>query len=64
VVASKLVWQNMQAYQMVTNSPCPHIIAELMLVSKMDYAMVLLLVLVVNIDDAVSTEMYLICKEH
>jgi hypothetical protein len=58
------MWQNVQAYQTVTTSPCPHIIAELMLVSKMDYIMILPLVLVVNIDDAVLTKMYLICKEH
>jgi hypothetical protein len=61
------MWQNMRAYQTITNSPCPHINAELLLVYQMDYTMRILLcplVLVVNIDDAISTETCLICKEH
>jgi hypothetical protein len=51
----------------VTNNPCPYIDAELLLVSRIDYTMRILLcplVLVVNIDDIVSTETYLIYKEH
>jgi hypothetical protein len=49
----------MRAYQTTTNNPCPHINAELLLVSRMDYTMRILLcplVLVVNIDDTISTE--------
>jgi hypothetical protein len=48
----------------VTNNPCPYIIAELLLTSRMDYTiriLLSLLVLVMNID-AVSTDTYLICK--
>jgi hypothetical protein len=47
-------------------SLCPHINAELLLVSRMDYTMRILLcplVLVENID-AVPTETCLVCKEH
>jgi hypothetical protein len=33
VVACKPMWQNMRAYQTVTNNPCPHINAEPLLVS-------------------------------
>jgi hypothetical protein len=61
------MWQNMRVYQTITNNPCPHINAELLLVSKMDYTMRILvcpLVVVVNIDDAVSTETCHICKEY
>jgi hypothetical protein len=50
----------------VTNNPCPYIIAELLLVSRIDHNMRILLsilVLVVN-TDAVCTETYLISKEH
>jgi hypothetical protein len=57
----------MRAYQTVTNNPCPHINSELLLVSRMDYAKRILLcplVFVMNIDDAVSTETYIICIEH
>jgi hypothetical protein len=67
VVASKPVRQNMRAYRTFTNNPGPHINAELLLVSRMDYTMrirLFPLVLVVNIDAAVSTETGLICKEH
>jgi hypothetical protein len=59
--------QNMKACQKITNNPCAHINAELLLVPRMDYIMKILLcplVLVVNIDDAVSTETCLICNEH
>jgi hypothetical protein len=57
----------MRAYQAITSNPCTHINAELLLVSRMDYAMrtaLCSLVLVVNIDDAVYTETSLICKEN
>jgi hypothetical protein len=67
VVACELIWKNMWAYQTVTSNPCLHINAELLLVSRMDYSMRILLcppVLLMNIDNANSTEMYLICKEH
>jgi hypothetical protein len=30
------MWQNMLAYQTITNSPCPYIDAELLLVSRLD----------------------------
>jgi hypothetical protein len=66
VVACKLMWQYMQAYQTITNNPCLHINAELLLVTRIDYTTRILLcplVLVMNIDD-VSTETCLICKEH
>jgi hypothetical protein len=33
VVACKPMWQNLRAYQTITNNPCPHINAELLLVS-------------------------------
>jgi hypothetical protein len=63
VVSSKLMWQNMWAYQTVTNNPCTYINAEL--VSRMDNTMKILFffTLVVNID-AVCPETCLICKEH
>jgi hypothetical protein len=57
----------MRAYKTVTNNPCPHNNAELLLVSKMDYTVNIILcplVLVVNINDAISTETSLTCKEH
>jgi hypothetical protein len=50
----------------ISNNPCPHINAELLLVSRMDYTMRILLcplVLVVNIDDIVSSERFVVCKE-
>jgi hypothetical protein len=50
VVVSNPLWQNVQVYQTLANSPCPHIIAVLLLVSRMDYTILLLLVLVVNTD--------------
>jgi hypothetical protein len=55
-----------RALQTITNNPWPHTNAEVPLMSRMDYIMRILLcplVLVVNIDDAVSTEMCRICKE-
>jgi hypothetical protein len=55
----KLVWQNMLAYQTMTKDPSPHINSEMRLVSRMEHTMKILLcplVLVVNIDDAVSTK--------
>jgi hypothetical protein len=33
VVACKQMWQIMRAYQTICNNPCPHINAELLLVS-------------------------------
>jgi hypothetical protein len=51
----------------VTSDPHPHINAELLLMSRMDYTMRVLffpLVLIVNIDDAVPIETCLICQEH
>jgi hypothetical protein len=39
VVAYKPMRQNIQDYQTVANNPCQHINAELLLVSRMDYAM-------------------------
>jgi hypothetical protein len=50
----------------ITKNPCPHINVELLQESKIDYTMILLcpLVLAVNIDDTVSIEKYIICKEH
>jgi hypothetical protein len=56
----------MRAYQTVTNYPCPQINAELLLVYRMDYTLRILLcplVLVVNIDDAISIETCLMTKE-
>jgi hypothetical protein len=56
------MWQNMRAYQTVTNNPCAHINAELLLVSRMDFAITILLctiVSIVNTDDDVFTEMLL-----
>jgi hypothetical protein len=51
----------MWAYQTFNNIPCPHINAELLLVSRMDYVMRILrclLVLLVNIDDAAGVGSY------
>jgi hypothetical protein len=67
VVAYKPMLQNMQVFQTVASNPCPHINAELLLVSRMDYAMKILLctvVLDVNTHDAISTKGCLICKDH
>jgi hypothetical protein len=61
------MWQNLWPYQTITNNPCPGINTELMLVSRMDYTMRINHcppVLVVNLDDVISPEMCLICKEH
>jgi hypothetical protein len=33
VVSCKPMWQNIRAYQIINNNPCPHINAELLLVS-------------------------------
>jgi hypothetical protein len=55
------MWQNMRAYQTITNNPWAHINADLLLVSEMDYTMRILLyplVLVVNIDDAVYRNVF------
>jgi hypothetical protein len=61
------MWQNIRAGLPITNNPCPHINAELLLASRMDYTIRILVcpvVLVVITDDAVSTGTCLICKEH
>jgi hypothetical protein len=61
------MWQNKRAYKTITSNLCPHINAELLLVSRMDYTMKILLctlVLIVNTDDGISTKACLICKEH
>jgi hypothetical protein len=53
------MWQNMRATKTFAKNPCPHINAELLLVSRMDYTMRILLcrlVSVLNIDAAASTE--------
>jgi hypothetical protein len=66
VVACKPMWQNTRAYRTVTNNPCPHNNAELLPVSALVYTMRILLyplVLVVNIDDVITTETCLICKK-
>jgi hypothetical protein len=47
MVACRLIRQNMQAFQTVTNSPCQHVNAELLLVSGMDCALRILLCLLV-----------------
>jgi hypothetical protein len=47
------MWQNKRAYHIITNNPCPHINAELLLVSRMGHTTRILLyplVLVWNID--------------
>jgi hypothetical protein len=31
------MWQNMQAYQIITNNICPNTDSELLLVSRLDY---------------------------
>jgi hypothetical protein len=57
----------MRTYQITTNNPCPHINAELQLMSRMDYTMRILvcpLVFVVNIDDAVSAITCFISEKH
>jgi hypothetical protein len=53
------MWQNMLAHQTMTKNPRPHINSELLLVSRMDYTMRIILcplVLVVKIDDTVCTK--------
>jgi hypothetical protein len=53
------MWQNMLSHQTITKNPCPHINSGLLLVSRMDYAMKIILcplVLVVKIDDALCTK--------
>jgi hypothetical protein len=69
VVTCKPIRQNRLAYQKITNKPYTHTHnnGELLLVFRMEYTLKILfcaLVLVVNIDDAVSIEMCLISKEH
>jgi hypothetical protein len=57
----------MRAYQTIANNHCLHINAEMLLMFKLDYTMTILLcplVMVVNTDEAVSTETCLVCKEH
>jgi hypothetical protein len=57
----------MLAYQTFTSSPSPHIYAELLLVSRINYTLKILfclLVMVVDIDNAACTETRLFCKEH
>jgi hypothetical protein len=39
MVACMLTWQNKWVYKTITSNPCPHINAELLLVSTMDYIM-------------------------
>jgi hypothetical protein len=49
--------QNMQAYQIIANSTCPNIDAELLPVSRLDYTMKIFLwpqVIVVKTGDAIS----------
>jgi hypothetical protein len=61
------MWQNMRTYQIIADNPIAHFNAELLLVSRMDLNMKILLfslVLVVNIHDAVFTETFITCKEH
>jgi hypothetical protein len=58
VFACKPIWQDMKDHQIIINNPCSHINVELLLVSKMDNTMRIMLcplVLVVNIDDAATT---------
>jgi hypothetical protein len=50
VVVCKPMWQNMRAYQKITHNPRPHINAELLLVSRMDYAIMILLCLLLQMD--------------
>jgi hypothetical protein len=59
VFVCKPMWQNMRACQTIINSLISHINAELLLMSGKDYIMKILhftLMLVVNINDAASTE--------
>jgi hypothetical protein len=55
----------MQAHQIITDNPCPQIKSELLMVSGIDYTMRILpcpLGMVVNIDDADTTETSLLWK--
>jgi hypothetical protein len=36
VAGCKPMWQNMRAYETINNNPCPHINAELLLMSQQD----------------------------
>jgi hypothetical protein len=67
MVARKTMWQNLWAYQIIASNPCPHINTEKLLVLKINYAMRILLcplVMVVNTDEALSTETCFFRKEH
>ena len=58
--------QNMRAYQFITNT-YPNIYAELLLMVRLDNSVriyVCSYVIVVEIDDTVSGETSLVCKEH
>jgi hypothetical protein len=60
------MWENMRECKTIVNNPCLQITDKLQLLSRMDYTVKILLcplVFVVNIDDAISTETSLICKE-
>jgi hypothetical protein len=57
----------MWAYQTEMNSTCPNINAELLLLSRWEYTMMIVLsslVVVVKMYDAISTKTCLIWKEH
>jgi hypothetical protein len=57
VVACKLTWQNMWAHQTITNNICQNINAELLLVSRVEHTIRIVLcplVVVVNVYDAIS----------
>jgi hypothetical protein len=59
--------QNMRAYQFITNNTCPNIYAELLLMARLDNSVRIYVcpyVIVVEIDDTVSGETSLVCKEH
>jgi hypothetical protein len=63
MVACKPTWQNMLVYQTITNTTCPNINAELLLVSRPEFITWIVLcpmVVVVKIYDAVSTKTCLI----
>jgi hypothetical protein len=58
------MWQNMPAYQTITSNPCPHINAQLLLMSGMDCAMrILLCPLVLVVLMMPSLPKHVICKE-
>jgi hypothetical protein len=67
VVYCKPTWQNLRACQTITNNTCPDVYAELLLVSRLEYTIrIVLYTLVVSVEifNAVATKTCLVSKEY